>query len=83
MLLKSVDGEMFSLKKAQGLSKGNLVDMKNTEPLASKKARVSWVLGGKANLTTQVEVFGLLVEKLYGIIPIGKAGNFLTGIYFN
>ena len=82
LLLKSINSEMFSLQKTQDFPKGNLLGMKNTQSLDSKRARISWALGAKTNLTTQVEVFGLLVEKLYGIIPIEKAGNFSTGIYF-
>ena len=79
LLLKSIDSEMFSLKKTPGFPQGNLIDMKNTQSLDSRRARISWALGGKTNLTTQVEVFGLLVEKLYGIIPIEEGGNFSTG----
>ncbi|MCJ1346752.1 hypothetical protein MMC31_004970 [Peltigera leucophlebia] len=79
LLLKSIDSEMFSLKKMPGFPQGNLIDMKNTHSLDSRKSRISWALGGKTNLTTQVEVFGLLVEKLYGIIPIEEGGKFSTG----
>lgn len=72
LLIASVDSEISSLKATKGPSKGNLLDMKNSQPLASRRARISWALGGKTNLTAQVEVFGLLVAKLYGIIPIDK-----------
>ena len=78
LLLKSIDSEMFSLKKMPSFSQENLIDIKNTQSLDTRRARISWV-GGKSNLTTQVEVFGLLVEKLYGIIPIEEGGNFSTG----
>lgn len=70
-LLKSLDSEMFSLKITSGIPQGNLIDMKNTQSLDSRRARLSWALGGKENLSAQVEGFGLLVEKLYEIIPIG------------
>lgn len=71
LLLKSLDSEMFSLKKTSGFPQGHLINMKNTQSLDSRRARVSWALGGKTNLTAQVESFGLLVGKLYEIIPIG------------
>lgn len=73
LLIASIDSEISSLKATKGPSKGNLLDMRNSQPLASKRARFSWALGGKTNLNTQVEVFGSLVAKLYGIIPIDKA----------
>lgn len=72
LLIASIDNEISSLKTTKGPSKGNLLDMKDSQPLASRRARISWALGGKTNLTAQVEVFGLLVAKLYGIIPIEK-----------
>lgn len=73
LLIASIDSEISSLKTTKGPSKGSLIDMKNSQPLASRRARFSWALGGKTNLATQVEVFGLLVVKLCGIIPIEKA----------
>lgn len=79
LLLKSIDSEMFSLKRPHAFPQGSLIEIKNTKFLDSRRARISWALGGKTNLTTQVEVFGLLVERLYRIISIEKAGNFSTG----
>lgn len=73
LLLASIDSKISSLKTTKDPSKGSLIDMKNSQPLASRRARVSWALGGKSNLTAQVEVFGLLVAKLYTIIPIERA----------
>lgn len=73
LLMAPIDSEISSIKTTKGPSKGNLIDMKNSQPLASRRSRVSWALGGKANLTTRVEEFGLLVAKLYEIIPIQKA----------
>lgn len=73
LLMAFIDSEISSLKTSKGPSKWSLIDMKDSQPLASRRARVSWALGGKTNLTTQVEVFGLLVAKLYTIIPIEKA----------
>lgn len=72
LLIASIDSEISSLNATKGPSKGNLLDIKISQPLASRRARISWALGGKTNLTAQVEVFGLLVAKLYGIIPIDK-----------
>ncbi len=73
LLIASIDSEISSLKTTKGTSKGDLIDMKNSQPLTSRRARVSWALGGKTNLTAQVEVFGLLVAKLYRVIPVEKA----------
>lgn len=73
LLIASIDNEISSLRTTKGPSKGNLIDMKNSQPLASRRARVSWALGGKKNLTAQVEDFGSLVTKLYIVIPIEKA----------
>ena len=70
--MKSIDSEMFSLKKSD-------IQLNNTQLVQSKKARVLWASGGKARLASQAEDFGLLVEKLYMIVPIEKAGSFLTG----
>lgn len=55
--MKSIDSEMFSLKKSD-------IKLNNTQLVQSKKARVFWASGGKARLATQAEDFGLLVGKL-------------------
>lgn len=82
LLMKSIDNEILSLKKTHSFSKGNLINMENSQPLASKRARISWALVGKTNLTEQVEAFGSLIQKLYEIVPIKNEGDFLTGTYF-
>ena len=43
---------------------------KKSRFLASKASKLKWSLGGKARFTTQIEAFGVLVGKLYNIIPL-------------
>lgn len=36
----------------------------------SKKNKISWALGKKTKFSTQVEIFGIFVGKLYSVVPI-------------
>lgn len=43
---------------------------KESRILVSKASKLKWSLGGKARFKTQIEAFGVLVGKLYNIIPL-------------
>ena len=46
--------------------------------LVSKASKLKWSLGGKARFATQIEIFGVLVGKLYDIIPLEENSKALN-----
>lgn len=51
---------------------------KKSRSLASKGSKLRWSLGGKASFITQIEMFEVLVGKLYKIIPLEEDGEALN-----
>ena len=66
----SLDSKSTFLTNPDNYTNYHSIEEKKSRPLASKASKLRWSLGGKARFTTQIEVFGVLVGKLYDIIPL-------------
>lgn len=75
LAIKSTDDEILSLSKINNSSQKKFFSTKNSHASPSRGNKLFWALGGKTHFIAQVDVFGVLVGKLYEIIPVGEAGN--------
>ena len=76
----SLDSKSTFLTDPDNYTNDHSTEEKKPRSLASKASKLRWSLGGKARLTTQIEVFDVLVGKLYHIIPVEENNSSLRGI---
>ena len=68
----SIDSKSTFLTNPDNYMNDHSAEEKKSRSLASKASKLRWSLGGKARFTKQIEVFGVLVGKLYDLIPLEK-----------
>ena len=69
MKLQAPEDPTYSVNGMAEFSEDSRIRLKRQPNLASRKDRLGWALGGKAKFYAQVETFGILVDKLYHLIP--------------
>ena len=74
----SFDSKSSLLDHPDNYTNDNSTEEKKSRSLVSKASKLKWSLGGKARFATQIEIFGVLVGKLYDIIPIEESSKALN-----
>ena len=74
----SIDSKSNFLTNPGNYTNDHSVEEKKSRSLASKASKLRWTLGGKARFTTRIKVFGVLVGKLYDIIPLEENSKTLN-----
>ena len=74
----SLDSKSTFLTNPDNYTNDHSTEEKKSRSLASKTSKLRWTLGGKARFTTRIEVFGVLVGKLYDIIPLEETSKALN-----
>lgn len=74
----SLDSKSTFLANLDNYTNDHSIEEKKSRFLVSKTSKLKWSLGGKARFTTQIEVFGVLVGKLYDIIPLEENSKALN-----
>jgi hypothetical protein len=70
---QAINDNLSSITTKHDISKERFMKLNKSQALAPRRGKVQWALGGKAKFITQVETFGVLVDKLRKLIPLGEA----------